>query len=614
MVARLKPLRVKIANVTFDLDSSFGPSSQRRTLLRLQDLYAPWLSELLFLRSIGPAIQVCGCFQTKIERTHFRDLPNTADAPSVKQYGYGIEDMSSDQTMVTDCSGHECRHVYTTSTEPTTGAPTVSTLWQYGRTENALVTNCTGMGCSNSAFDTHEEARAIKFVNCRAIGNYRGDASAGAGFSARGFDIGYDGCTTLRCRIGFDIGTVDGCYLDGCEALECDIYGVYINSSESNNSSAYFMRNIRLRGSIFECSPINATSVLRVQRTADFESGYEWSAEDCTFRLRGNASANRRVLLVSDARNSFRLRNCVVDLKELTGTVVRNILDTLVDADTTIESVDIDGLAIQWGDRTDTVQIALFEGKAGQTFRASRVRWEGTVAGAKPPLTKIAKTIDGLWLRDYEAIVYEIGGTDSVERLSTRSVSLSAAWAAGKLIGPAADFPGLADDIIHIDAAITADFTTSNAIGTGHHRGQRVLIRNSGTATATMSAFGMVLSPGAYIELVWSEVAGVLDWRVVRVFGNEQTFASLPATIAMKQDGYVRLTGTAGGTVSLPNTGLPKGLTLTIKDVGGNASLNPITIDGSSLGIDSLLTTTFILSVNHEAVTLRFNGTFWEVL
>ena len=95
--------------------------------------------------------------------------------------------------------------------------------------------------------------------------------------------------------------------------------------------------------------------------------------------------------------------------------------------------------------------------------------------------------------------------------------------------------------------------------------------------------------------------------------GNVTSVTSATYTI-VATDYFIAANSTSNAiTITLPAAGSHSGRVLKIKDVGGNADSNNITIDGnSSETIDGAAS--IILESPHAGVTLVCNGTSWFVL
>jgi len=91
---------------------------------------------------------------------------------------------------------------------------------------------------------------------------------------------------------------------------------------------------------------------------------------------------------------------------------------------------------------------------------------------------------------------------------------------------------------------------------------------------------------------------------------------SVSSNYTVKTDDYVISVDSTGGTigVTLPSSGtvIQSGETFIVKDSGGAASTNDITISGNGNNIDGAAT--YIIGNNYASVVLTFNGTSWDAI
>lgn len=94
---------------------------------------------------------------------------------------------------------------------------------------------------------------------------------------------------------------------------------------------------------------------------------------------------------------------------------------------------------------------------------------------------------------------------------------------------------------------------------------------------------------------------------------SSQSFSTSGQTIATTPP-FVSWTATAVATptISLPSANLTTGQILIIKDSGGNCATNNLTISGNGANIDG--SASYVISSNYGRVTLRWNGTKWDVI
>lgn len=133
-----------------------------------------------------------------------------------------------------------------------------------------------------------------------------------------------------------------------------------------------------------------------------------------------------------------------------------------------------------------------------------------------------------------------------------------------------------------------------NASGTAADDGGFTTIVPNGSAT------------GEWTRLTFGSNSGatVVSISVFTGTGNVSLASTLDTLI-------VRKTVAAITTVTLPAAPVI-GETHTIKDGSGNASSFNITVSGNGKNIDGAAT--YVLIVNYEAVTVRFDGSVWDTV
>ena len=132
------------------------------------------------------------------------------------------------------------------------------------------------------------------------------------------------------------------------------------------------------------------------------------------------------------------------------------------------------------------------------------------------------------------------------------------------------------------------------------------------TGTASGSTIALTLAPvgvaGTYISVVTDAKGRVVsgsNWSRATVSGATYTVAPT--------DTYLGITGTSTTpvTINIP-AGSTEGRSLQLKDEGGNAFNNAITVNcGGSETIDNA--TSMLMNVNFEGLTLRYSNSKWWI-
>lgn len=153
-----------------------------------------------------------------------------------------------------------------------------------------------------------------------------------------------------------------------------------------------------------------------------------------------------------------------------------------------------------------------------------------------------------------------------------------------------------------------------------------VNLANSGLATAVRGGL-TVVEDSLFSSML--QIDGTLDCNSTSDFQGDASFqskvtfnaaqignvTSITATYSVASTDWFVAADSSGGafTITLPAASGNEGRIVKIKDVGGNADSNNITIDGnSSETIDGV--TFIVLESPHAGVTLLCNGSAWFVL
>ena len=93
---------------------------------------------------------------------------------------------------------------------------------------------------------------------------------------------------------------------------------------------------------------------------------------------------------------------------------------------------------------------------------------------------------------------------------------------------------------------------------------------------------------------------------------NATTVAGATYTV-LRTDDIIHSTYSATGavTITIPTALMAEKKTITIKDAGGNAGTNNITIDSTD-NIDGV--GTYVINGNYDSVTIYSNGTSWYTI
>lgn len=172
-IGRMKRLKVRIEDGDWSTEAGHDTDYGFVTLtISIQAIPYPVLSKFKARKGYGRCINLMGCFSSLVDSPEISGLIN--DEPHAR-YGYGIDDQSSEETVVTPGARFgRVRHGYTTSHEPIT--PNHADLHRYGETANAWVSG-KGVGEAQSHFDTHHGSRGITFAGVESVGSHESNGS-----------------------------------------------------------------------------------------------------------------------------------------------------------------------------------------------------------------------------------------------------------------------------------------------------------------------------------------------------------------------------------------------------------------------------------------------------
>jgi hypothetical protein len=252
---------------------------------------------------------------------------NHRNEPSNNRYGYGINDTACDGGIISNSTFTNCRHGFTTATA---SIETNSQPELYGSTSNTTISNSKGRGCSNAAFDVHEEAFNVSFNNCESVGDYAGAVASGYGFQVRAQKIQLSNCTVQGSRGGFYIfmqydGTTKDALLNNCKAFNVE------TSLQITAKDGLTMKDVIINGGFFESwgavgNIFKNVEVLINGGATIVTSGYQGSTllnskvniKDCYLESKSSNGAYRIMDLLQSS--TLKLKNVELNVEESVAT------------------------------------------------------------------------------------------------------------------------------------------------------------------------------------------------------------------------------------------------------------------------------------------------------
>ncbi|WP_336973437.1 hypothetical protein [Sphingobium aromaticiconvertens] len=318
---------------SFDFDpAAISAAPSTSAIFKLLNMHAPQLDNVDVLGGKLPFVYFGGCFGPSLDNARFSDIRTD---PAIGQFGYGINNVSSEGGSFTRLIGHNLRHLKTDNCHYTQAGDGLHE--RRGRPRGNRVDGLYARGCTNAPADTHETGDGTFYTGVRTGGTFAGPSSGGAAYNARGNTVEFTDCHSLGDYKGFQLSVVDGCLIENSTVKDAWLRALQIDMPDS----AIFSRNIRLRNSIFGTRGPNAPA-----RFGDSNlNGYQAEiveASNLTFKLSANANTTS-LLEFGGAR--VRGRNWTLDLRDYVATSSAGAV-TLFQFLTSNNDVEIDGVTI----------------------------------------------------------------------------------------------------------------------------------------------------------------------------------------------------------------------------------------------------------------------------
>ncbi|WP_077623846.1 hypothetical protein [Sediminibacillus massiliensis] len=298
-VSKLKNITFTIEGFKFDSLNSGDSSGWNASYITIKAARDITLNDLQCEKGYGSFVTLTGIYGYSVTDTHIKNLKND---PATGSYGYGINDISCEYGSVNSTLFINCRHGYTTNTNGVEAGSTE--IESFGRSANTTVKGF-GHGCSNSAFDTHDEAYNIHFRGCTVYGNYKGKSASGTAFSARGRKIQFTDCVAENCRYAFNIfegfpNSTKDIFITDCKAFNIVGAAVIVNKT----GTGQIVNNVFIKGGYFE--------LLRGSVVFDLADS-NGRIEGVKIKCKTNSSYAR---MIKQTRSDFIVENLTVDLSE----------------------------------------------------------------------------------------------------------------------------------------------------------------------------------------------------------------------------------------------------------------------------------------------------------
>lgn len=322
--------RVVIRGLTFDTADAGDAANWTSALLQFRGLTGVGLVDIHVVKAWAIAIETEGCHELNADRITGGDATND---PDNSRFGYLINDASGFGNMWNNITGHNCRHVYTTNCNGSSGD---ADLRVYGQTIGCTINNGMATDCTNTAWDTHHDALYVSFNNCTAIAATRGHDSVGAGFQIRGGHVSINNGMSLGTKWGVQIlqqystTATNNARINGFKS-NTPRSAILVNGQASNDIVGIHLRNL-------DCEVTDEANVI--------EANYcEMRIEQSFLKSSGNTSDVRVVFAGTDA--SIIIKNTMMDVDDQSGTTVYLVMINTDTSDVRIyDGVECNGA---WG-------------------------------------------------------------------------------------------------------------------------------------------------------------------------------------------------------------------------------------------------------------------------
>ncbi len=473
-------------------DTSIAATSGQTPLMRFTGLQNVRVIGFEVTDALSQCIQLEGCYRYEIQGCKFRHALN---APTANHYGYGVDDVASEQGKVYGCDAVGVRHMFTTNSRQMTTNKTGRSYWYYGRSRNFNVgAGCTAQACSNAPYDTHDEADGGMFSGVESHGTYDGADSAGGSLQIRGMNV-----------------TVVGGHGEG------SLGGAIMRTSKGGVLSNY--TSLYCRTPAFVTGPGNSTVGQNAEaRASDCKFGVLDVNQPCVNISAGSAKTNKTEIIGGMCKLTTTSALAVSDIIRCNSTGTTLYLDNvLIDLTDCVASTTLAGL-VSVVDGV-TVRGKIRVKNTGNCTIASILRLtSGSSANADVQLTVVIESTStngvtncttalpsGVNTTTFTAakLAVSIKTTGGTDLTTQRTVLTSAVVLSGATLNLKGNFE--ADATYRLQAASNLTGSSNGLTVTPGDLSdgmQRTFQNNSNFTVQFISGFSYTLSPGASVTIL----------------------------------------------------------------------------------------------------------------
>ncbi|OZE77241.1 hypothetical protein CH305_18570 [Rhodococcus sp. 15-649-2-2] len=191
-VARMTEREVRLIDPYFT-DDPASPTTRTAPMIQIRTAVRPRVYRPRFENLMSEGLRYVACVENE---THHEQADKLRTSLTAGAWGYGVRDMSCNDSLHVGLRGSDLRHVYTSGAYESTAAGSPDT-WRFGSTIGARIVNGSAGEVGHAAFDLHEEAAYCLFDKCSVAFNHKEPDGSQFAFQLRGRDNIIRDCTSI---------------------------------------------------------------------------------------------------------------------------------------------------------------------------------------------------------------------------------------------------------------------------------------------------------------------------------------------------------------------------------------------------------------------------------
>jgi hypothetical protein len=480
-------------------------------MIKLEGLQGCRIVGFNSLGSIGAVFTLYGCIDTQFVAPSFH---NGLNEPALNHFGYGIADTSGHGTSVTGVIGSNLRHAVDTLGYAQEADLTGRRVHRHGRTRNLTVMGGNVTSGCNTGLSSHDEADNIVFSGFAVTDNYPGARSGGSAYVIRGKNATLTASRSLNSRAGVAVSTFSRGVVSDCEILDCQQRAL-------NFVPGDWTVPLETRGTIVRStfSVLNANSPVWYVQPPKLGAPVSGELEDVVLAVRSTRQIAFTRVVQFDSPGVWRVRNLVIDLRELNPATFDGAASGLVGATSVIPfffgvdgvSLHIDSCTILSGQNTI---VRLMDGSPatlpGTSVTISRLHVEGDTRISASGGTSADNKFGINWSRFTSGQVFLSGrrmwGTGGALPRGRTNDETSALFSQFAAAGTAPSLQGIGDDEVTVRLGGTnGAVTMGNWPASAMRPGQRVTVYNESNGAVTFASPPRTVAQGQAATWILSD-------------------------------------------------------------------------------------------------------------